>query len=125
MRVNYLTIGGKRHPVCFSLGAGEELVERFGVELTELPDMLTQGTIADRFRAVDTTLSVLLKYGRKYAIYAGEQVPEALACRPIDLIGIDEISDITSTIFGLIGNDAETTVELEPDPKNAEATQGE
>ena len=30
MKVNYLTIGGKRHPVCFSLGAGEELVTVLG-----------------------------------------------------------------------------------------------
>ena len=39
MKVNYLTLGGQRHPVCFSLGAGEELVEKCGVDLSELPDM--------------------------------------------------------------------------------------
>ena len=125
MKVNYLTLGGQRHPVCFSLGAGEELVEKCGVDLSELPDMLSGGSIAERFHAVDTMLTVLLKYGRQYAKYAGERVPDPLPCRPIDLIGIDEIDDVTSAIFGLISKDAETSVELETDSKNAETTQGE
>lgn len=125
MKVNYLTLGGQQHPVCFSLGAGEELVEKFGVDLHELPDKLFGGTTAEQLRAMDVMLTVLLKYGRQYAQYAGESVPEPLPCRPIDLIGIDEIGGMKSTIFGLIGKDAETSVELEDNGKNAEPTQGE
>ena len=111
--------------MCFSLGAGEELVEKFGVDLHEIADKLFGGSTVDQLRSMDLMLTVLMKYGRQYAQYAGEDVPEPLPCRPIDLIGINEIGEMKTTIFGLIGRDAETTVELEPDPKNAEATQGE
>lgn len=117
MRITYIELAGKKHPLCFSLAASEELDEYFG-GLSNMQAELGCGDIGRIIRAADKVLQVLLRAGRVYVGACGEELPPELPCRPADLI--DVTGDAMGAIFAAIRNDTER--EVEAATKNAEAT---
>lgn len=121
MRVGYIELEGARHPLCFSLAAAGELTDAFG-DMENMEAALTSSNVSTFAKAVDTTLTVLMRAGRIRAQALGEELPPPLACRPTDLIGVNDKRAIIA-IYSTIAKDSKTEVEVEG--KNARATQGE
>ena len=120
MRISYIELGGNKYPMCLSLTATEELTERFG-DLSNMDKALSSGNIAEIARATNDIIEILMKAGRIYATYMGQDVPPELTCKPGDLIDITDgtaIKAIFETIRTEMGREVETKT------KNAGATQG-
>lgn len=120
MKVTYIELLGKQHPMCFSLTAAQEMDEAFG-GLEALSERLTAGGIGQVAKAVNTALAILLKAGRTYASLSGIEVPDPLPCAPADLIDVTDGEAIRAIFSAISGN---TDREVETIPKNGEATQG-
>lgn len=120
MKVTYIELLGKHHPLCFSLAASEKLDEIFG-GLECMQEELACGEVHRVAKAADTILQVLMHAGRIYLSACGEPLPDPIPCRPADLIDITDKASI-SAIWSAIKND--TAQEVQTEQKNAEATQG-
>lgn len=105
MRLQYLKIGGEKHPACFSLSAIEEIEDEFG-SLDKMVKELNAGKV----KAVGKVLDIMLRAGRAYCTGMGIVCPPPLKCKPADLIDVTDASIITD-IFSVINNDTERTVE--------------
>lgn len=119
MKVSYIELGGRKHPLCFSLSASAKLSDHFG-DLDKMQKELSKKDIGTVARAADIILSVLMEAGRKYAKYIGEELPPALECSPADLIDVTDPEAIKA-IFAAISGDTERNVEVQS--KNADAKQ--
>lgn len=121
MKLGYVTLLGQKHPLCFSLAATEEIVDEFG-SIEAMQEKLTSKDVKDIIKTTDKVLTILMKAGRRYAIAAGEPVPEDLPGRPADFIGVGDKTAM-SAILDVMGVHSAQTVRTEG--KNAEATQSE
>lgn len=106
MRVSFVTLGGEKRPVCFSLSAIEDIEERFG-SLDAMREALTAGKVA----AINAVLEIMLRAGRAYCEAMGENVPPPLKCRPGDLIDVTD-TDIVHDIFAAMTSDSTRAVEV-------------
>ena len=121
MKVVYIELLGKKHPLCFSLAASEKLDETFG-GLERMQEELACGEVRRIAKAADTILQVLMHAGRIYQSACGEPLPDPIPCRPADLIDVTDQTAM-SAIWSVLKND--TAQEVQTEQKNAEATQGE
>lgn len=119
MKVHYIELLGKKHPLCFSLAAAEELDAHFG-GLDKMADELVSKDIKCVAKATDKVLTVMLAAGRVYAGALGEELPPAIPCKPSDLLDPREGRAI-SAIFAAVKGDSARKVQTQG---NAEATQG-
>lgn len=119
MKVHYIELLGKKHPLCFSMAAAEELDEHFG-GLDKMADALTSKDIKVVAKATDKVLMEMLKAGRIYAGAMGEELPPAIPCKPSDILDPREGRAI-SAIFAALKGDSARKVRTQG---NAEATQG-
>lgn len=117
MKVSYVELLGQKHPLCFSIGAYEEIGEIYGT----MDNMQAEIAADDMVRAAKATeqvLQLLLKAGRSRAKTCGEELPEPISYRIGDLI---DIRDGRNLIIGCMKADTERKVRT---TGNAEATQG-
>lgn len=121
MKLGYLELMGRKHPMCFSYAAAAELEEAFG-SLEEMEAQVFDDKLSVCVPATNTLLEVLMKAGRIYAQAMGEELPPALPCRAVDLIPANDKNAIRA-VFATITGDARREVEVKA--KNAPATQGE
>ena len=124
MKLHYIELLGRQHPLCFSLAASEDVEAEFG-SMKAMFDEMTSGDAARVAKATDKVLRILMKAGRVYASACGEEVPPPLPCRPADVIDAgnrEEISKVTTAIIDAIRGDTARTVETQR--KNGEATPG-
>lgn len=120
MQLTYIELLGKKHPLCFSLGAAEELTERFG-SIEKLDEEIGSKDVGRIAKATNTLLEILLKAGRIYASAMGEDLPEPLPCRPADVIDVRDKTVLANAMAAIRGD---TKREVETESKNMEATQG-
>lgn len=106
MRVSYITLGGEKRPVCFSLSAIEDIEDRFG-SLDKMRDELTSGKV----KSINAVLEIMLRAGQAYCEAVGEECPPPLKCRPGDLIDVTD-NNVVHDIFAAITGDTERTVEV-------------
>lgn len=118
MRVVYLSLGGKKYPMCMSLTSFERIEEEFG-DLDQMLEALTDsssGGLAVVIRAAETALGIFLDAGRIYAASKGETVPPLPDCRITDLLGMDDLN-FSDLISSVISSSTEREVEAEPSKK--------
>lgn len=118
MRVNYITLKGEKHPLCFSLSAVEAIIEAFG-SLDAMTEAIRGDDVLAKLRATNKTLEIMMDAGRHYCAEMGIDMPPAIKCRPGDLIDITD-GEAVRAIFSTISADNERTVEAKS--KNADAT---
>lgn len=119
------TIGGKEYPMVLTLGAMGELDELCGgfEHVGEAFDGKTA------MQAIDTAvkmLAILLRGGYDYSREMGENpasVPAEEALR--SLLLPKDFAPLKAAIFQSMAESMGRTVEVEPDPKNADATPGQ
>lgn len=81
-RIEYIEIEGKNYPLCFSLGAMEELADTYG----GAQELVKKLGSAVEFGAYVKALSVLMKYGVARVRRTEEDVPDALSIEELRLI---------------------------------------
>lgn len=119
------TIGGKAYPMVLTLWAMGELDELCGG--FEHVGEAFNGKTA--MQAIDTAvkmLAILLRGGHDYSREMGEDpasVPAEEALR--SLLLPRDITPVKEAIFRSMAESMGRTVEVEPDPKNADATPGQ
>lgn len=118
MKVTYIKLLDREYPLCFSLSAYEETVEKFG-STENLYAALTSENEAEIVRGLKIILPILMKAGRIYAQAIGEQSPPELPCNPADVMDARDPASLLA-IFSAIKNDGSRSVETVP--KNGEAT---
>lgn len=121
MKISYIELLGKRHPMCFSLTAAAEMDEAFG-GLEGLAERLRSGGLTERAAAINKALEILMRAGRTYASVSGTELPDPIPCAPADLIDVTDGAAVQA-IFSTISSNTEREVEVEA--KNGEATQGQ
>lgn len=121
MKMSYIELAGKKHPLRLSLGASEKISDEFGsldsMQKSLLNKDISQG---DSIRIIDRVLTILMEAGRIYASACGDELPPELTCRPVDLIDASDPVAIQA-IISAMKDDTDRTVETEV--KNVEATQ--
>lgn len=120
MRLSYIELLGKKHPLCFSLAAAEALDEAFG-SIEKLDEEIGSKDVGRIARATNTLLEILMEAGRIYAAALGEELPEKLPCRPADVIDVRDKTVLANAMAAIRGD---TQREVETESKNMEATQG-
>ena len=118
MKLHYIELLEKKYPLCLSLTAYIDLMERYkgvgglGNALESKDDAVVAKTLED-------VLTVLMQAGRLYAGYIGEEVPPELPCRLGDLVDARDPA-IIRLVYQTMRSD--TTRTIEATTKNAEAT---
>lgn len=120
MKISYIELVGKKYPLVFSLAASEAISDAFG-GFDKMQEGLSGADTGKLAKTVDTVLAILLDAGQKYCKIAGIECPEALPCRPADVIDISDPAAVKA-IFSAITNSNDREVEVAS--KNAEATTG-
>ena len=121
MKISYIELAGGKHPLCFSLSATEEICNAFG-DTDKMADAITKGSDAEKIKAIDKVLTILLAAGRRYCEAVGMELPPAIKGRPADVIDITSSTAIEA-IFDTLKADTERTVVAQS--KNGEPTQGD
>ncbi len=111
MKVNYIELAGKRHPLCCSLTATAALEDAFG-DLTKMGESLMQGGIRAKMDAFNKVLTILMQAGRVYVHAEGGELPEPLTCAPSDLLDVTSGTAVRA-IFSTISGDTKREVEAE------------
>lgn len=124
-RITEFEIAGKKYPLNFSVKAARVVDERFG-GLDNVKGIFGWGNIAESLYNISFMLSLLMEQGAAYKeIVEGEKITLPTADELDTLIGAPDVVRAQTAIFEAVGISMKTTVEVEPDAKNAEATQGE
>lgn len=121
MKVTYIELAGKKHPLCFSLAVSETLDEAFG-GLENMQEELYSRNISRISKALDVVLTALMDAGRIYLTACGEgdKLPPRLTCRPADLLDVRDNSIVNIVLSAIMGDSAR---EVEAVTKNGGATQ--
>ena len=120
MKVSYIELLGKKHPLCFSVKAASEMEEAFG-GIEAFAEHLQEGSLVQKIQNMSTALQILMKAGRAYVSVSGGELPDPLPCDLEDLIDAAD-KTIWQTIMDVISGSTER--EVETVVKNGEATQG-
>lgn len=121
MRIASVTLMGATYPAAFSLRVAMEVAERYGSIDAVLERDLPPSAAIERKA---WCMAQMLQAGRKAAKGKGEESPEPPSSDAIlDGLDIHEADELNRAIVDVITADSEATVNLEEDPKNAEATQ--
>ena len=126
-RISYIDIAGKKCPMNFSLGAVEEIGQRYG-GLEEMQAAFSDFDKKPMHEALGDLLwllSVLLKYGAKYAELTENGDGKAYSAEDLAvLFGVEDAGTLSQALTAAMNLGATTTLEVEDEPKNGEATPG-
>ena len=118
MRMTHITILGRDYPLCLSLTAYAELMEKYGGRegLGNALDNDDESVVA---HTLEDVLAILMRAGRIYAGQIGEDVPPELPCRLGDLVDARD-PNLIRAVYDTMSKDSTRTVEAVS--KNADAT---
>ena len=118
--VKTIELAGKEYPLTFSFGAFEAVGKAFG----SIDGM--QKAIADnddpiaKLSALNTVMEIMINDGIRYCKLIGQDAPDTLDFRPIDVIDAHD-NEKLNIIFEVLMNDNKREVEAKP-PKNVKST---
>ncbi len=126
-RISYIDIAGKKCPMNFSLGAVTEVSQRYG-DLEEMQAAFAEIDKKPMHEALADLLwllSVLLKYGAKYAELTGTGDGRAYSAEDLAvLFGVEDAGTLSRALTAAMSTGAATTLEVEDEPKNGGSTPG-
>lgn len=130
-RIVEFEIAGIKYPLNFSTRATEILLERYG-GIDGLAEMFSNKSQIEVLRETLFLLHVLIDQGlahRRLEAQLGLRDPESLPpALSLDDLGVlispvDDLNRAKDAVMSAILAGSDRTVEVEPDPKNAETTQ--
>lgn len=126
-RISYIDIAGKKCPMNFSLGAVTEVSQRYGglEEMQAAFSGIDKKPMHEALADLLWILSVLLKYGAKYAELTGTGDGQAYSAEDLAvLFGVEDAGTLSQALTAAMSLGAAVTLEVEDEPKNGEATPG-
>lgn len=118
-----IAIGGKDYPLALTLGAMEVMDGVCG-GFENAGKMFDGKRAAELVSMVVKILHILMEGGRDYVAAQGgkpSEVPDEHSLRHLFLV--KDMAEVKTTIFAAMAESMVRTVDVEPDPKNAKATQ--
>lgn len=122
-RITGIEIAGTTYPLNFSLNAAKEVAKRYG-EISSVSDIFADRSTDEMMDEAAWLLALLIDQGVKYKkIIDGEEVKQLTQDDLGIVMGVFDFKDLKDTLIGAMMAGMDREVEVEPDPKNAEATQ--
>lgn len=122
-RITEIEIAGKKYPLNFSVKAAKEVSARYG-DIENIGDAFEGKSTSEMMDEATWILALLIEQGVAYKkIVDGEEVKGLTQDELEILMGVVDFADLKSTLLGAMTAGMRREVEVEPDPKNAEATQ--
>lgn len=122
-RITEIEIAGRKYPLNFSVKAAKEVSERYG-DISNIGDAFEGKSTSEMMDEANWILALLIEQGVAYKkIVDGEEVKGLTQDELEILMGVVDFADLKSTLLGAMTAGMRREVEVEPDPKNAEATQ--
>jgi len=120
MKISYIELLDKQYPMCWSLAASEKISEKYG-SMENMQKAIGSKDFATMSKAIDFVLGTLIDAGRIYCQMAKIECPEALPCRPADLIDLSDPTAMNAMLEAMTkGNERDVEVAS----KNGKTTQG-
>ena len=125
-RITEIELAGTSYPLNFSTRAAELFDERYG-GLENIGSAISGSTTGKTIKEVRWMLATLIGQGAAYRrIVDKVENPPCLTEEELAVVmGIQDIQKLKTTLLAAMSAGSEPTVEVEPDKKNADATQGE
>ena len=118
----YVTISGKEYPICFSIGAMEAFIGRYG-SIEGAGNVFNENDYLKALKEIRWMLSVLVEQGcKKAAFESGSSINYPSEEQLEFLISTADIRDFEEKIVEAIKTGNETEIEVEEDVKNAMTT---
>lgn len=123
-RITEIEIAGTKYPLNFSVKAAKEVAKRYG-DISNVGDAFSDKPVAEMMDEATWLLCLLISQGVAYKkLVEGEDV-KGLSQEEIETVmGVADFTDLKDTLLGAMMSGMKREVEVEPDPKNAETTQG-
>lgn len=122
MKKTFVTVAEKEYPVCFSMGAMEKFIERYG-SMESAGDVFDDKDYLKALREIRWMMSVLIEQGcRKEEFETGEKIKYPSENQLEFLIGTNDIRRFEETIVEVIKNGNMSEVDAEDLSKNVITT---
>lgn len=123
-RITEIEIAGTMYPLNFSVKAAKEVSKRYG-GIENVGDAFTDKSMDEMMDEANWILALLIDQGVAYKrIVEGKDV-KGLTQEELEIVmGVVDFTDLKNTLIGSMMAGMKKTIEVEEDPKNAEATQG-
>ena len=122
-RITKIEIAGKEYPLNFSKKAMKEMSAKYG-GIEKIGDAFS----GDAVKALDEVvwmLHLLIEQGVAYRRIVDGVTVESISLDDLEVVlGVSDIASLKIALMNAIAGGTERTVEVEPDPKNGETTQG-
>lgn len=123
-RITEIELAGKQYPLNFSVKAAKAVDEKFG-SLDQLSGVFGWGDITTSMYNVCWMLELLMEQGAAYKKLVDGETVELLPKEELEtIIGPADIPMVQVAILESIGLSMKPSLEVEPDEKNVETTQG-
>jgi hypothetical protein len=123
-RIGEIEIAGSKYPLNFSTKAAKEIAQRYD-GLENIEDAFSGKAVDAMMDEIIWLLSLLIAQGVAYKrIVEGEDVKGITADELEVVLGVADMTDMKGKIMNAMLGGMKREVEVEPDPKNAETTQG-
>lgn len=123
-RITEIEIAGSKYPLNFSTKAAKEISKRYG-DIASVGDAFTDKAMDEMMDEAIWLLELLISQGVAYKrIVEGEEI-KGLSKEELETVmGVGDFADLKDVIIGAMTAGAKREVEVTPDPKNGETTQG-
>lgn len=122
-RITEIEIAGKKYPLNFSVKAAKEVSKRYG-DISNIGDAFTDKTMDKMMDEANWILALLIEQGVAYKkIIEGEDLKGLTQDELEVVMGVVDFADLKDRLLSAMTAGMKREVEVEPDPKNVEATQ--
>lgn len=123
MRTGKIDVNGKEYLLCFSARVIRDCSQRYG-SVEKIGNALTEGTEVEIMDECFWLLATMMYAGARYAELEGIENPKPLSFDDLyDLSDLLDLAEAKERVFETVANGNKRNVEIEPERKNAGATQ--
>lgn len=122
-RITEMEIAGKKYPLNFSLKAAREVAKRYG-DISNVTDAFNGKAVDEMMDEAAWILALLLQQGAEYKkVVDGEDIKIFTKGELEVVLGVADFAGLKETLMDAMLAGMKREIEVEPDIKNAEATQ--
>ena len=122
-RITEIEIAGRKYPLNFSVKAAKEVSKRYG-DIANVGDAFANKPLDEMMDEANWLLALLIDQGIQYKkIIEGEELKGITKDELEIVMGVTDFADLKDTLLCAMTAGMKREVEVNQDPKNAEATQ--
>ena len=123
-RITEIEIAGTMYPLNFSTKAAKDVAKRYG-DVSNIGEVFSDKPLDEMMDEAIWLLALLIQQGVAYKKIVDGETVKALGKDDLEVVlGVADIADLKDGLLGAMVAGMGREVEVEEDPKNAEATQG-